>query len=423
MKTLEPFQKEGVAFLTSRYHAALGDQRGLGKTVQAVHAAAHVHPTKALVVCPASIRTNWQEHIFEHFGSLRGWDILSYNGACDDLRRACLAKSYDLFIGDEIHHCKSTESQRSEAIFGEEGLARRARYKWVLSGTLAPNGRPVELYPLLKTLCKPFAGYSFARYTQEFCGAYFDGVERNVKGASQIEKFTKMMDGFLLRRTARQVYPDRKEPLICPVPVEIAPADMAAVRAAEDEIGGREARLSSSYEKCSQMGDTSKLLHLLGVAMMPTVVPFVEDLLRTENKVVVFAHHRRVIGYLMDNLAGLGFNPAVYVGGMGDISKDIARDRFVNNPSCRVFIGQRQAAGEGINGLQKVASVCVVAEPSWVPKDDEQNVGRLDRMGQDEDLVTAYMMYGKDTLSEIVVKVNARKARIGEKLLNQEGGR
>ena len=410
-KILEPHQSEAVYHLYSRFHAALGDQRGLGKTVSAIHAADQINAKRILVTCPASIRTNWFEHVEEHFGGLRGWDIISYNGVCDSLRRACLAPAYDLGIGDEIHHCKSTESQRSLAVFGPEGIARRAKFKWVLSGTLAPNGRPVEMYPLLKTLCPPFAHMSFAKYTQEFCNAYYDGVERNVKGASQIEKFARMMAGFLLRRTKKQVYPDRKDPIVVPVPVELSANELSAVRAAEDEIGGREARLSSSYEKCSQMGDTSRMLHLLGMAMAPKVADFVEDLLQTENKVVVFAHHTAVIGYLAQRLGGL-----VYRGGMTDAEKDRTKSFFVQDPKCRVFIGQRQAAGEGINGLQKVCSTCVVAEPSWVPKDDEQNVGRLDRMGQDEDVVTAYMMYGAGTLSKVVVDVNARKARIGQKI-------
>ena len=417
-KQLEPFQSEGVFFLFSRYHAALGDQPGLGKTLQAIDASQAVNAKHVLVVCPASVRTNWYEQVEDRLGHTRGWDIISYNGATDPNRRQfCLRDKYDLWIGDEIHNCKSTESQRSLAVFGKDGVARRARYKWVLSGTLAPNGRPVELYPLLKTLCPRFAGYSFAQYTQEFCGAFWDGRERNVKGATQVEKLASMMEGFLLRRTKKQVYPNRKAPIVERIPVDLTGQELREVHAAEDEAGGREARISSSYEKASQMGDTSRLLRLLGAAIVNRVADFVCDQLESVEKVVVFAHHIEVIDLLFARFSESGYSPVAYRGGMSDGKKDTAIGKFMRDPACRVFIGQDQAAGEGINGLQRVCSTVVDAEPSWVPGATEQRISRLDRMGLEDDVVNYYLMYAKDTLSAIVVGVHDRKERTAEKMM------
>ncbi len=214
-KSLLPFQEVGVAFLASRFHAACGDQPGLGKTIQAIHAAERVAARNVLVTCPASVRTNWQEHVEEHFGHTRGWNIVSYNYAADEKHRAALRSKYDVWIGDEAHFCKNGPSKRTQAIYGKDGLARRATFKWPLSGTFSPNGRPVELYPMLASLAPAFAGTSFAEYTRLYCGAFFDGRGLNVKGATRIEELGAKLRDFMIRRQGTAGVQDRGRPERC----------------------------------------------------------------------------------------------------------------------------------------------------------------------------------------------------------------
>ncbi len=421
MKKLEPFQRLGAQFLASRFHAANADQPGLGKTVQAIHAAAAVNARHVLVVCPASVRTSWMEHIEEHFGHTRGWDVISYNGASSNRGdRYGLRDKYDVFIPDEVHFCKNLESQRTLAIFGKGGLARRARYKWPLSGTLAPNGRPVELYPMLKTLAPAFKDMSFGSYAQKYCGAFWDGRGLNVKGATRIDELSALLRNFMLRRTKREVFPDRKEPLVSRIPVGLSNADLAAVHFEEDKIGGRESRISSRYDEFSQLGDTSRLLRLLGEAMIPHVYSFVNDLLETVDKVVVFAQHTDVILQLAHAWNRQGVPPVIYRGGMTDEQKDAAVKQFQDDANVRIFIAQRQAAGTGINGLQRICSTVVIAEPPWVPGETEQLIDRLDRMGQEDDLVNVYVMFVRNTLSEVVTRVHDRKEGIGARLIGDD---
>ena len=408
---LEPFQSVGVRHLASNFHAALGDERGLGKTVQAIYAAEKVNARTVLVTCPASVRTNWLEHVKNHFGDTAGWDIVSYDAAFRPDHRLKLRNEYDVWIGDELHFCKGLSSRRTQAILGREGLARRAIYKWPLSGTFAPNHRPIELFPMLKTLAPGFRDVSYSEYTKQYCSAFFDGRGWNVKGASRLAEWKSRIGTFLLRRTKKEVYPNRKAPLVSFVPVSLSRQDLAEVTALEDAIGGREARLSSQYEDFSQLGDMSALLRLLGLAMVPHICRFVADLLETENKVVIFAHHVEVISRLLDHFR----SSVAYLGGMTGAQKKMAIDLF-RQPDRRVFIGQRQAAGTGINGLQEVCSTVVIAEPSWTPGETEQLIGRLDRMGQNAELVTAYVLYAQGTLSAAVVGVHERKEKTGRNM-------
>lgn len=410
MKQVEPHQESGAAFLASRYHAACGDERGLGKTVTAIRAAEMLGLQSILVTCPASVRTSWQEHMEEWRSvGMCGVDVISYN------YRGPVRDRYDLWIGDEIHFCKSTESQRSHLVFGRDGLAQRAAYKWPLSGTMSPNGRPVELYPMLKTLAPAFAQMNFSYYTQRYCGAYFDGRGWNVKGASRIDELATMLRDFMIRRTAAEVYPDRKRPLVSRVSLELTPFDLAAVRVEEDAVGVRPSRLSPTREEFSQMGDTSRLLHLLGLAKVAAAAEFVDDLLESVEKVAVFYHHRDVGAALREHFKEVG--TVEYGGGMGDEAKALAVRRFADL-AHRVFLGQQVAAGTGINGLQQVCSSMVLIEPSWTPGDTEQVIGRLDRIGQKDELVRAYLLYARGTLDAVKVAVHDRKERTGERLMD-----
>jgi SNF2 family DNA or RNA helicase len=61
---LFPHQVEGLAFLLQRRRAILADDMGLGKTRQAIAAASQSAETgPCLVVCPASVKQNWEREI------------------------------------------------------------------------------------------------------------------------------------------------------------------------------------------------------------------------------------------------------------------------------------------------------------------------------------------------------------------------
>lgn len=421
-KVLEKFQEEGRDFLAATPHAMLADQPGLGKTLQLIAAVEKLRLPRNLVVCPASVRTNWLKEINECLGSSWGWRIISYNEA-SKMAKLAAREEFDSITLDEGHFLKTPESQRTQAIFGNGrdgfplGLARNVQHKWVLTGTPILN-RPRELYPILKTLAPNFAATNYSKFTGRYCGAFYDGREMNTKGATNLDELSRLMQGFMLRRTKREVFPNRTAPLVARIPIELTHADMAAVIAEEDAIGGREAKISSRFEDFSQLGDTSKLLRLLGEAKVPSVARFVEDLLETVDKVVVFAHHIDVINALAERFAA--HKPVLYRGGMGDAQKDAARARFMADPACRVFIGNRVAAGTGINGLQTVCSTVVIAEPSWVPGETEQMIDRLDRMGQQDDLVNAYILYAKSTLDHVVVQVHDRKEHVVDRVTGDE---
>ena len=59
-----PYQKAGIAFAQDKEAVLFGDEMGLGKTIQAI-GFINTHPDirRALVVCPASLKLNWQREL------------------------------------------------------------------------------------------------------------------------------------------------------------------------------------------------------------------------------------------------------------------------------------------------------------------------------------------------------------------------
>jgi SWI/SNF-related matrix-associated actin-dependent regulator of chromatin subfamily A-like protein 1 len=417
-KELKHFQITGADFLRSRNHALLADEMGLGKTVQALAAVEKLNLKKILVICPASVRTNWKQEIEECLGAefLPRFSIISYNGAVSGILGG--EWGWDAVILDEVHFLKTPDSQRTQAIFGNgKGLARGSeRHIWGLTGTPVLN-RPRELYPILKTLHpEGIAGYdTWGKFTQRYCGAFFDGRGINTRGASNIAELAKGLSGFMLRRTKADVMPELPPRIISHPAIELTAAEDRPIFEAEAAVQDREAYLSPTHEDYAQLGDLSHLLRVTGVAKVRAVADFVDDILETEDKVVIFCRHRDVITGLENALGH--YLPVVYHGGMNDEKKKRAVEEFVNHKDCGVFIGQIQAAGTGINGLQKVCSNVVFAELSWVPGEMAQAIDRCHRIGQQSSAVNVYMPHVPGTLESAILQVQLRKKAVIEKLM------
>jgi SWI/SNF-related matrix-associated actin-dependent regulator 1 of chromatin subfamily A len=161
----------------------------------------------------------------------------------------------------------------------------------------------------------------------------------------------------------------------------------------------------------------AKLLRATGVAKAPAVFEFISDILETSaEKVVVFARHRDVITALEGMFKG---RAVTYHGGHNDQQKTAAVNRFVNDKGCSVFIGQIQAAGTGINGLQTVCHTVVFAELSWVPGEMAQAIDRCHRIGQTHNEgVLVYMPHVPGTLESAMLQVQLGKEAVIERLMS-----
>jgi SNF2 family DNA or RNA helicase len=107
---------------------------------------------------------------------------------------------------------------------------------------------------------------------------------------------------------------------------------------------------------------------------------------------------------------------------MNDAGKHHAIEAF-KSAGVRVFLGQIQAAGTGINGLQEVCSSVVFAELDWTPGVMVQAMDRLHRIGQKAGSVNAYLLHAPGTMESAVLQVQNSKGSVVGKLMGEAGWR
>ena len=153
---LYPHQADGVSFLISKKRAILADDMGLGKTRQAIVAAEVVAPEgPVLVVCPASLKLNWQREIKTVYPDV-SVEVVGYNKNSDHSPRWIII-NYDLLarhvermqsidwscvILDEAHFIKNASKRTSLCLklLGVQDVAKAPllgpQYVFLLTGTL-----------------------------------------------------------------------------------------------------------------------------------------------------------------------------------------------------------------------------------------------------------------------------------------------
>ena len=167
------------------------------------------------------------------------------------------------------------------------------------------------------------------------------------------------------------------------------------------------------------LGHIAAVRRQMGVAIAPQIIDYAADFLEgSEEKLCIFGWHLEVLSLFEEGLSRFG---TVRVDGSKSAqARHNAVDQFVTNDKVRVFIGNIQAAGTGVDGLQTVCSRCFLAEPDWVPAQNEQAVSRLDRIGQ-KGIVSAEIFVAPGSISEKILVKALEKMNVIHRVLDQKG--
>ena len=428
---LMDFQRAGVEYALDRPHALIGDQPGLGKTAQATVIGNEIDAQRTLIVCPASVRLHWANEI-------RAWSTLErptpyvVQKAADGLhpRASHVVISYDLcrnpvflkilardhwdhLIIDEAHYLKTPEAQRTRALFGNLSdseapyISASAERITALTGTPLPN-RPRECYTLARSLCWESIDWLSQN---AFMSRYNPGVGREEKAFRLDDLRMRLRAHFMVRRRKSEVLEQLPDKTYHIEAVTATGEAAKVVKAEHDLVGNPETYqdlMRVLRERKLDPGHISTLRYELGVATAPLFARLIRDRLEGGvDKIGVFAHHKDVVNILVEALQG--YNPRWITGETSMVNRQAAVHAFANDPEVRVFIGNIQASGTGVDGLQKSASEVVFAEASWVPGENEQCVDRFHRIGQ-KNAVNATFFVVEGSLGERILRSSIRKA-------------
>ncbi|HEY6020822.1 MAG TPA: DEAD/DEAH box helicase [Candidatus Paceibacterota bacterium] len=446
-----PFQRAFVEFAAPRKNILLGDAPGLGKTIQAILLANIKGYKRVLVICPATVRLHWAKFVREWstipnvlaYPVLQSSDgvhpkanyvITSYEVARDGLWSVLMGYEWDLIVIDEAHFLKTPDSGRTRALFGggakrfkEGGITSRAGQILALTGTPLPN-RPREGYTLARAL--DWESIDWQTFTQ-FKERYNPGGQ-SVSVSPVTGKVTRyvwehvgrlpelnarLRCNFMCRRLKEDVLHDLPPKEYELTYVETTGAILRALRA-EHLLGiDPDDLINNGFS--FDGGEVATVRRLMGEAMVPQVVEHCKTLLDGGvDKLVIGAYHASVIDTLSYMLRDYG---VLVIDGRTPVRQrqggQFSRvEQFKHNPDYRVIIIQILTA-PGIDGLQDTASHIVLAEPDWVPGNNEQLIDRLHRMGQ-VGSVLAQFMVAKGSLAEYIIGKAIDKAHTVHKVLD-----
>jgi SWI/SNF-related matrix-associated actin-dependent regulator 1 of chromatin subfamily A len=454
-----PYQKAGIAFGRDKDAILNADAPGLGKTIQAIGTVNLLDPApqNILVICPTSLRLNWQREARKWLVSPHEIEVVDHNDPIKtplmshlvitnyerlSRNKSITDRAWDLVIVDEAHYIKNPKAKRSKLCYE---LLGRTKRKMLLTGTPILN-KPAELQPLIGILDPDRFGDPRVKYTKQkwhflsrYCGAHQEpipgrGLTWMFDGATHLDELQeRLRSTIMIRRLKEDVLTELppKRRSIVPLSVEwndpvglrthlealeAAEAELRLARAEDDKIAYNAAAKKLRYANDVAFTEMAAYRHRLALAKVPATLDYIETMLESGiEKVVVFAHHRDVIDALEKAFEEKGHKPVKIYGGVSDKIKDEAVQTFQNDPSCHIFIGNIQAAGVGLT--LTAASHVVFLELSWVPAEITQCEDRLHRIGQ-RDVVFVHQLVIDGTLDAYMVEKVVWKQEIADQALD-----
>lgn len=182
-KDLYEFQKKGILYGVERFgRLLLGDEMGVGKTIQAIGIMYIFKMDWPLMIfCPSSLKYTWRDEFLQWIPTIKKDDIQLFKTGKDSFNdnAKIFIMSYDLAsrkseeiqnrnfncaIADEAHYLKSRDAKRSKQLLPILQAAKRCI---LISGTPMLS-RPVEAYNLL-TILRPDIFGKFGEFTERYC--------------------------------------------------------------------------------------------------------------------------------------------------------------------------------------------------------------------------------------------------------------
>jgi SNF2 family DNA or RNA helicase len=404
---LYDYQREGALFAARAGRCLIGDEMGLGKTVQAIAAAEIMAKEfgveRVLVVCPTSLKHQWQREINRFIvrpthviGGMRNrrqqqfaepsfYKITNYDTIHKDLD-LIQAWSPDLVILDEAQRIKNWNTRIARSV-----KKISSPYAIVLTGTPLEN-RLEELVSIVQFVDQYRLGPTYR--------LLFDHQVRDehgrVIGYKELDRIGQTLSPLLIRRQKDQVLDQLPERLDKNFFVPMTPEQqrhhddnreivvriVAKWRRYRFLSEADQRRLMIALQNMRMSCDSTYLLDQktdFGTKADELATLLEEVYERPESKVVIFSQWLRMHELLVRRFESRDWDHVLFHGGVPGQQRQGLVDRFREKDDCRAFLAT-DAGGVGLN-LQH-ASMVVNIDLPWNPAVLEQRIGRVHRLGQ-----------------------------------------
>lgn len=421
-----PYQEEGIRLIEQfNGRVLIGDQMGLGKTLQTLWTLQR-NPSwlPALIVCPASVKYNWEFEAAHHCGmraaicegstpptfnrhdlsGMPALTIINYD-ILKDWEPYLKKLKFKSIVLDESQYLQSRSSLRTKAA---KRVAKDCERVFALSGTPLTN-KPADLFPTLNILW-PEQYNSFWSFAQDWCDPKLRPWGWEYKGASNLDVLhTNLKQQGMIRRLKNDVLKDLPRLVRRTLPIQMS--DEAEYKRARDDFmswlrvnHGHKLQAAGRAQKLMQVG---YLLRLAARLKIRAAVDWANTFLtETDEKLVLFAVHHKAIECLQRRVNA---KSVVIDGSVTGRKRQLAVEQFQKDPKTRVCIGNIRAAGVGIT--LTAASTVAMIELFWNPAAMIQAEARINRIGQTE-VAWAWYLVAAGTIEEKLCRILQEKQEI-----------
>ncbi|MCJ7842597.1 SNF2-related protein [Lederbergia sp. NSJ-179] len=465
VRELETFdyQIKTVQSVLNRFkgRVMLSDEVGLGKTVEAGMAMLEYImrglARKILILVPPSLVGQWENEMKRKFNQdfVRAdhpdfkkledsaWAHFPKVIASIDTakrknnREAIFNEQYDLIIVDEAHHLKNRSTQKWQFVNGIN-----KKYIFLLTATPVQNHLE-ELYNLI-TLLKPGQLRTYSYFRKNFVDSK-DGIE-----AKNVDKLKNLLNDVMIRNKRSNVDVIFTKRTAYTRTIEISDKEKALynnlstfvrerynikhpvlnrfqLKRLQEQIGSSVFSVIPSLER---LAVNEKLTEFEQKAMQKflkeaqTIIEeetgsrtkideLVSILNEFKDKMIVFTKFASTQQYISKMLKEQGFQVAEFHGGMRRKEKEEQVTFFKEKADVLV---STEVGGEGRN-LQFCHGMVNFDLP-WNPMAIEQRIGRIHRIGQENDVVV-YNLAAKDTIEYYILDLLDRKINMFELVVGE----
>ena len=389
---LLPYQRMGARHLAFGERALLADDMGLGKTVQAIAACELLARRKGiervLVVCPASLKAEWEEQIgrfseratrlvfgprAQRLAAYREPDfftIVNYEqvlGDADDINGILHP---DVVVLDEAQRIKNWQTKTARRV-----KSLRSPYAFVLTGTPVEN-RIDELYSIIQYLDPEILGPLF-RFNRDFYELDERGRPVDYKNLAELRERVRPL---MLRRRKADV--EKELPGRTVKNYFVAMAEEQKLRYEDYRLPAAQL-IAQAQRRPLRQQEFDRLQQLLACMRMVCDTPAILDpscrispkleelekilgdlLEEPDRKIIIFSEWERMLTMVRELAGEMGVETAWHTGSLPQERRRAEINRFKRDPACRLFLST-DSGSVGLN-LQ-VASAVINVDLPWNP--------------------------------------------------------
>jgi len=427
---LLPYQLDGIAFAAGVRRAIIADDMGLGKTIQGIGIAellsAEADISKVLIICPASVKSQWRleikrcsdrscqliigtaEERTRQYDNNCFFTICNYEQVLRDIK-TIETVPWDLIILDEGQRIKNWEAKTTQVV-----KALRSPFALVLTGTPLEN-RLDELYSVIQFIDNSRLGPAFRFFNRH----RIVNEKGRLLGYQNLDELRKKLKPLFLRRTRSMVLkelPPRTTEILRIPPteeqVEIHDGQKKIISTIISKKFLTEMdllRLQKALLICRMAADSTFLVDKTPPgysSKLKELDLLLEQLnLEDDRKIILFSEWTRMLNLIEPLIEKQNMDYIRLDGSVPQKKRQGLIHQFQHDPKCKVFI-TTNAGSTGLN-LQAANTIINVDLP-WNPAVLEQRISRAHRMGQKRP-VQVYLLVTENTLEESLLNTLSAK--------------